>query len=107
MTADSMSTGSPAGGTEAAVAALVDHIARTWPGNESEILAGLVIHSLAHFLGDDGVGADNLAAALNQRLAALPGDRVWQLGLIPRPALDDIQRAIAEGMREAGLAPRH
>jgi hypothetical protein len=77
------------------IAAVVASIAEAFPGHENEVLAGLVIHSLAHFLTEQP-GADSLAAALNQRLAALPGERVWQLGLIPRAALDNIQRAIAE-----------
>jgi hypothetical protein len=44
---------------------------------------------------------------LNQRLAALPGDRVWQLAQIPRTTLDNAQAAIAAAMREAGQTPRH
>ncbi len=100
-------TGSPASGAEAAIADVVDHIAITYPSAENAILAALVIETLAHFLAQQPVGlrppdlirgANSLAAALNQRLAQIPGERVWQMGQIPRGALDNIQRAIAEGL---------
>ena len=80
------------------IAAIVATIAEAFPGHENDALAAIVIHSLGCFLAAQP-GADSLAAALNQRLAALPGNHVWQLAQIPRAALDDIQRAIAEGMR--------
>ena len=97
MAEQSPATGSPASGTEAAIADLVDHIALTYPGAENAILGALVIETLAHFLAQQP-GADSFAAALNRRLAQLDGDRVWQLGQIPRGALDNIQRAIAEAL---------
>ena len=97
MATNAPATGSPAGGTEAAIADLVNHIALTYPGAENAILAALVIETMAHFLAQQS-GADSLAAALNQRLAALPGEGVWQIGQIPRGALNNIQRAIAEGL---------
>jgi hypothetical protein len=76
-------------------------------GAENAILAALVIETLAHFRAQQPVGlqppdlirgANSLAAALNQRLAQIPGERVWQMGQIPRGAFDNIQRAIAEGL---------
>ena len=104
MATNAPATGSPAGGTEAAIADLVDHIALTYPGAENAILAAFLIETLAHFLAQQPA-ADSLAAALNQRLAQTPGERVWQMGQIPRGALDNIQRAIAEGL--AGVQTRH
>ena len=96
--------GSPAG-TEAAMNELVAHIAANY-ADPNAILAAVLFATLEHFLGQQP-GADGFAGALNQRLAALPGDRVWQLAQIPRTTLDNAQAAIAAAMREAGQTPRH
>lgn len=90
MAEQSPATGSPASGTEAAIAAVVVHIAESYPGRESAILAALVIHTVEHFL--DQPGGDGFASGLNFHLAALGGqDEVWQLGRIPRAALAAMQ----------------
>lgn len=95
MAANSTSPATPPDTTSAAIADLVAHIGLVHRGRENDILAALVIHSLAHFLAEPS-GADSLAAALNRRLAQLPGEKVWQIGQIPRAALDQLQAAIAD-----------
>jgi hypothetical protein len=97
--------GSPAG-TEAAMNELVAHIAANYAGPNA-VLAAVLFATLEHFLGQQP-GADGFAGALNQRLAALPGDRVWQLrkssgGPRQRPGGD--RRGHARG-RDAAAALR-
>ena len=62
------------------IAAVVAHIAATFPGREGEVLAGLLIHALAHFVYQPD--AASFCAALNTRLfevAQVHGARPWVL----------------------------
>ncbi len=101
--------GSPASGTEAAIADVVDHIAITypvrrtpsWPRSSSRRWRTLPVPTASSpwaFSPGLDPAANSLAAALDQRLAQIPGERVWQMEQPSRGTFDNIQRAIAEGL---------